>query len=66
MLAAAGESLTVVHCCAADVPIALLRRAGAGGVSVDLSVLAAGAYEELATALDEGARRLPRRRAVDR
>ena len=46
---------TVVHCCAADVPIALLRRAGAGGVSVDLSVLAAGAYEELATALDQGA-----------
>ncbi len=46
---------TIVHCCAADVPVALLRRAGAGGVSVDLSVLAAGAYEELATALDEGA-----------
>jgi len=55
VLAAAGDAFTVVHCCAADVPVALLRRAGAGGVSVDLSVLAAGAYEELATALDEGA-----------
>ena len=31
---------TVAHCCAADVPIALLRGAGAGGVSVDLAVLA--------------------------
>ena len=29
---------------------------GAGGVSVDLAVLGAAAYEELATAIDEGAR----------
>ncbi len=56
VLDAAGEATTVVHCCAADVPIALLRRSGAGGVSVDMAVLGAGAYEELATALDEGAR----------
>ena len=55
VLAAAGEHATVVHCCAADVPIPLLRRAGAAGVSVDLSALGAGAYEELATVLDEGA-----------
>jgi methionine synthase II (cobalamin-independent) len=55
VLAAAGDHATVVHCCAPEVPIALLRRSGAGGVSVDLSVLAAGAYEELAVALDEGA-----------
>ena len=53
---AAGQSATVVHCCAADVPIGLLRRAGAGGISVDLAVLAASAYEELAVALDEGTR----------
>jgi methionine synthase II (cobalamin-independent) len=56
VLTAAGDAGTVVHCCAGDVPIALLRRAGAGGVSVDLAVLGASAYEELATALDEGAR----------
>lgn len=55
VLAAAGDHATVVHCCAADVPIGLLRRSGARGVSVDVAVLAAGAYEELATALDEGA-----------
>jgi methionine synthase II (cobalamin-independent) len=55
VLGAAGDVTTVVHCCAGDVPIALLRRAGAAGVSVDLAVLVAGDYEELATALDEGA-----------
>ena len=30
------DVLSVVHCCAADVPVALLRRAGAGAVSLDL------------------------------
>lgn len=55
VLDAAGHHATVVHCCAAEVPIGLLRRSGAGGVSVDVGVLAAGAYEELAVALDEGA-----------
>ena len=55
VLGAAEDHATVVHCCAAEVPIALLRRSGAGGVSVDLAALAAGGYEELAIALDEGA-----------
>jgi methionine synthase II (cobalamin-independent) len=55
VFAAAGETPTLAHCCAAESPIALLRRAGAGGVSVDLAVLVAGAYDDLATALDEGA-----------
>jgi methionine synthase II (cobalamin-independent) len=45
---------TVVHCCAAEVPIALLRGAGADGVSVDVAALAVSAYEELATMIDEG------------
>ena len=56
VLGAVGNAATVVHCCAADVPIGLLRRSGAGGVSVDLAVLGAAAHEELATALDEGDR----------
>jgi methionine synthase II (cobalamin-independent) len=55
VFAAAGETPTVAHCCAAEPPIGLLRGAGAGGVSVDLGVLAAGAYGDLATVLDEGA-----------
>lgn len=55
VLGAAGENATLVHCCAPDVPVALLRGAGAGGLSVDLRALAAGVYEQLATAIDEGA-----------
>jgi methionine synthase II (cobalamin-independent) len=54
-ITAAGAS-SLAHCCAADLPIGLLRGAGAGGVSLDLSVLAAERYDDLATALDEGAR----------
>lgn len=55
VFAAAGDMTTVAHCCAAEPPIGLLRGAGAGGVSVDLGALAAGAYDELATTLDDGA-----------
>ncbi len=54
VFAAAGEAATVAHCCAPDAPVALFRGAGAQGVSVDLDVLAASAYDELATVLDEG------------
>ncbi len=36
VLGVAGRS--VVHCCAPDVPLRLLRGAGAGGVSLDLSL----------------------------
>ena len=39
VLAAAGNALTVVHCCAADPPVALLRKAGAQGLALDLSLL---------------------------
>lgn len=53
-LAGAGERATAVHCCAADVPIALLLRSGAGAVSLDLSAIDVSAYEELATAIDDG------------
>ena len=40
VLAAAGAPV-VVHCCAPDPPVLLLRRAGARGVSVDLPLTAA-------------------------
>lgn len=42
----------VVHCCAADAPISLLTGAGAEGISVDLDVLPASAYDALADAID--------------
>ncbi len=47
---------SVAHCCAADVPIALLRGAGAQGISIDLGVLAAEGYDALGAALDAGER----------
>ncbi len=37
VIAACGETPVVVHCCAADVPLQLLREAGASGVSVDVT-----------------------------
>jgi methionine synthase II (cobalamin-independent) len=54
VLEAAGSALSVVHCCAADPPVSLFRGAGADAVSLDLGVLAAASYDELATVLDEG------------
>ena len=44
----------VVHCCAADVPLDLLDRAGAPGLSVDLSLLDASACDAVATAIEAG------------
>ncbi len=43
-----------VHSCAQDTPLALLRGAGAVGLSVDLSVLSAADHDELGTALEAG------------
>src|SRR5439155_281336 len=42
----------VVHCCAADAPVALAREAGAAGVALDLSL--GPALDPLAEALDAG------------
>ncbi len=56
LFAAVSEAgaIAVVHCCAADVPVGLLTRAGAAGVSVDLDVLAVGGYDDLASLLEQG------------
>jgi Cobalamin-independent synthase, Catalytic domain len=56
VFAAVSESgaTPLVHCCAADVPVSLLTGAGASGVSVDLSVLAVGAYDAVADVLEKG------------
>ncbi|THV18020.1 methionine synthase [Nocardioides caeni] len=51
----AGSGATPwVHCCAPDVPIGLLRGAGAAGVMIDLSLLAADGLEHAAEALEAG------------
>jgi len=44
----------VAHCCASDVPLGLLTGAGAAGVCIDLDVLPAAAYDDLADLLDQG------------
>ena len=44
----------IAHCCASDVPVGLLTGAGAAGVSVDLDVLPAAAYDDLAGVLEQG------------
>jgi methionine synthase II (cobalamin-independent) len=54
-VSAVGAS-PVVHCCAREVPFDLLSRVGAPGLSVDLDVLDAAAYDEVAAALEDGRR----------
>ncbi len=56
VFAAIAESgaTPVAHCCAADAPLRLLTGAGAAGVSVDLDVLPAAAYDDLAGLLEQG------------
>ena len=55
--AAADTGATpVVHCCAADFPIGLVRGAGARGISIDLDQLAAAQYDDLAQAIEDGDR----------
>jgi len=44
----------VVHCCAGDVPLELLARAGAPGISVDVSLLTASQYDRVAAAMEDG------------
>ena len=44
----------VVHCCAADVPVGLLREAGAAGIALDLSL--GPALDPLGEAIDAGVR----------
>lgn len=51
-----ADAVPLAHCCAAEVPVALLRGAGAAAVSVDLAVLAAEGYDALGAALDDGER----------
>jgi hypothetical protein len=44
----------VVHCCAARPPVSLARRAGAAGVSVDLTLLGEDMDDELGEAVEAG------------
>ncbi len=52
VLAAAGEAPTVVHCCAAEVPIELIRRTGPTALSLDLNLTFD--QDELGVAIEAG------------
>ncbi|GAB4069028.1 methionine synthase [Angustibacter speluncae] len=51
-----GAASTVVHSCAPDVPVALLRGAGAEAISLDLSLLGPRGWESVAVAVEAGTR----------
>ena len=55
VLAVAPDGRRVVHCCAPDVPLGLLRDAGADAVAIDLSLVTTGHYDALGEAVDAGA-----------
>jgi methionine synthase II (cobalamin-independent) len=54
VLAAAPDGARVVHCCADDIPVALLRDAGADAISLDATRLTAQRYDALGEAVDAG------------
>jgi len=54
VLSSASPGGRVVHCCAADVPVALLRAAGADAVALDRTLLTTAQYDELGAAVDDG------------
>ena len=54
VLGVAPPGARVVHCCAADAPIAVLRSAGADAVAFDLALLGDGHYDALGEAVDAG------------
>ncbi|MER7413846.1 methionine synthase [Streptomyces cacaoi] len=53
-LIGAHDGPVVVHSCAPRVPVALLRRAGAAGISLDLALLTEREEEPVAEALEAG------------
>lgn len=54
VLDVAPDGGRVVHCCAADVPIALLRDAGADAIALDLDLVGDGDRDALGEAIEAG------------
>ena len=54
VLTVAPEGSRVVHCCAPDVPLGLLRSAGADALSLDASLLSTAHYDQLGEAVEDG------------
>jgi methionine synthase II (cobalamin-independent) len=53
---AAHRGETVIHCCSAEPPVALLRSVGASALSLDTSLLRPRAWEGVAVAVEDGLR----------
>lgn len=53
-LIAAVDAPVVVHCCAAEVPLALLRRSGADAVSMNTDLITESDYDEVGEAIEDG------------
>ena len=51
---AAGDLDTVVHCCADNAPVALFRKAGATGISLDLTRTDHRTWDDIATVIEDG------------
>ncbi len=47
-------AISVAHCCVSSPPLPLLAGAGAQGISVDLSLLEATGYDDLAVVIEQG------------
>jgi methionine synthase II (cobalamin-independent) len=56
VVAAADETgaTTVMHCCADDPPVAVLRRSGADALSLDTRLLTSSGWESVAAAVEDG------------
>ena len=54
VVAAAGDRHTVLHCCAPDVPLGLLRNTGVKAVSLDTTLLGAKGWESVAATVESG------------
>jgi hypothetical protein len=53
---AGGAARTVIHCCAAGPPVALLGRTGVDALSLDVSLLDTAGWEAVATEVEAGRR----------
>jgi methionine synthase II (cobalamin-independent) len=54
VIEAAGDRHTVVHCCASDVPLPLLRDTGVKAVSLDVALLWPRSLESVAATVESG------------
>ena len=54
VLDVAASGGRVVHCCAADVPIAVLRAAGADAIALDAKLIEKSGYDELGEVIEAG------------